>query len=424
MAGLRVFVSSTCVDLSAHRDQLRVMLNRMGYEPVMSDYSDVLYDPNLHTHTSCVKDMASADMVVLMIGARFGGTAVPDVLPYIDFDSVDRSVNNKTILTEREKLSITQLELLKAIELEIPVFAFVDRDVYADHHVYQANKASGVADKIKYPSVEKPEVAKYIFEFINLITHRINNNSIISFDSFYDIENHLLKQWSMLFQRILREQRENKSDQRRADFVVDQIEGLKAAVLQSISVPHARETAKAVIRFRRLVDFLVGLNKGPGKVDIAVYRNDFDEMLKQFGIAKIEAIDDSGNIRTALVKSDDRFYMARMPPGWIDRLSGDWEKFKELEIEVKKAVVDAVSEAEGPIPLIRYQTENFSDYKLAQSRERPLVLTVEHLKALDVIGTKFAEAARTAAAPKASTRLRHPLNRTKTPSAGSRKPKA
>lgn len=44
MAALRVFVSSTCVDLGAHREQIRTLLTNMGYEPIMSDFSDVLYD--------------------------------------------------------------------------------------------------------------------------------------------------------------------------------------------------------------------------------------------------------------------------------------------------------------------------------------------------------------------------------------------
>ncbi|HBE5548536.1 TPA: DUF4062 domain-containing protein, partial [Escherichia coli] len=36
MAGLRVFVSSTCYDLSLLRSQLRIFIQNLGYEPMMS----------------------------------------------------------------------------------------------------------------------------------------------------------------------------------------------------------------------------------------------------------------------------------------------------------------------------------------------------------------------------------------------------
>jgi hypothetical protein len=50
MAGPKIFVSSTCYDLSMARDQLRNFLIGLGYEPVLSEYSDVLFDPRVHTH--------------------------------------------------------------------------------------------------------------------------------------------------------------------------------------------------------------------------------------------------------------------------------------------------------------------------------------------------------------------------------------
>lgn len=73
MANLKIFVSSTCYDLNIVRGQLRSFINTIGYEPVMSDYNDVLYDPRDHTHESCVKEIQSSDMVILIIGSRFGG---------------------------------------------------------------------------------------------------------------------------------------------------------------------------------------------------------------------------------------------------------------------------------------------------------------------------------------------------------------
>ena len=52
MAEVKVFISSTCYDLSIIRSELRNFIKSMGHIPVMSDYADVLYDPRTHTHTS------------------------------------------------------------------------------------------------------------------------------------------------------------------------------------------------------------------------------------------------------------------------------------------------------------------------------------------------------------------------------------
>ena len=46
--------------------------------------NDVLYDPRNHTHESCIKEIQSCDMIIFIIGSRFGGTAVSDALSKID----------------------------------------------------------------------------------------------------------------------------------------------------------------------------------------------------------------------------------------------------------------------------------------------------------------------------------------------------
>jgi hypothetical protein len=363
MAGLRVFVSSTCFDLGQSRDQLRSLLSRMGYEPVMSEYSDILYDPKDHTHVSCIRDIVNADMLVLMIGSRFGGTASTSALPLLDFTSLSDMSSSVEVLAEKEKLSITQLEVLRAIELDIPLFAFVDEKVYADHHVYQNNKNNPILDKIKFPSIDKPETARYIFEFINLITHRVSNNAIVSYKNFARIEDHLVKQWSLLFQRLLRDRRDKAVDQRRADIVIEQIEGLKAAVLQSISAGAAREIAKSVLRFRRLADVLIGLRTGPINVDIDQFNGTFDQLIERFGVVRVVDGDHSPIARTYLVLGDDTFYYVRMPLRVLLNLNSDWESFKNLELGTRHAVLEAIESTSSPLPLMRYRAESFSAYQ-------------------------------------------------------------
>lgn len=102
--------------------------------------------------------------------------------------------------------SITQLEVLKAIEIDIPVWTFIARDVYSEHKVYQKNK-----DKdINYPSIDKKETAEFIFEFINLICKRCRGNNIFTFEYESEIENTLTKQFLGLIEKGIKNSK-NKS---------------------------------------------------------------------------------------------------------------------------------------------------------------------------------------------------------------------
>ena len=166
MASLKVFVSSTCYDLGVIRSNLRNFISGLGYTPIMSDYSDVLYDPRHHTHSNCIQEVNNCDILILIIGKRFGGTAIPKALDQISIETVKSLSTRNEIFKENAKLSITQLEVIKAIELGIPIFTFVDSRVYSDHLVYESNK--DIHSTIKFPSIEKEGTALYIFEFINI----------------------------------------------------------------------------------------------------------------------------------------------------------------------------------------------------------------------------------------------------------------
>lgn len=195
MANLKIFVSSTCYDLGILRSNLRNFCTGLGYEPVMSDYSDVLYDPRAHTHSSCIQEVNNVDVLILVVGSRFGGTVIPKALGLVDIENARQLSKSNQIFEKPDNLSITQLEVIKAIQLKTPIFAFVDNRVLHDHAVYERNKGNkAVIDAITFPSIEKPETAKYIFEFINFLRHLTDNNSIQGFSKSEDIELHLRKQ--------------------------------------------------------------------------------------------------------------------------------------------------------------------------------------------------------------------------------------
>lgn len=316
MAEMRVFISSTCYDLSLLRSQLRLFVKGLGYEPIMSDYEDVLYDPRIHTHTSCVDEVQNCDMLILIIGSRFGGKATAEALNEIDFDALKNESANVDTLKEKEKISVTQLEVLKAIENSMPVYTFIDKRVWHDHALYEKNKETDIIDKIVFPSIEKQETAKYIFNFINFVRLRTKGNNIFTFEKWQDIEETLKKQWSGYFQRLLQEQRFTNNEHKKIDALSEQFEDLKTAILSSIANGDQRKIARGIVQYRRLTDFLFGLKFLPR--ELCVMNGTFDELLRRKAIIDVIDAREFGRFqnrpippRAFLLKQDGTFYEVR-----------------------------------------------------------------------------------------------------------------
>lgn len=367
MARLRVFVSSTCYDLDMLRSELRPFISGMGYEPVMSDYSDVLFDPRSHTHDSCLKEVPGCDVVVLIIGARFGGIAVPSALANLDFSQLEQLSTKVGILDTKEKLSITQLEVLKAVEQQIPVYTFVDEKVLHDHHVYEKNKdKKDIIDNIDFPSIQKRETAKYIFEFINFLSHRVTNNSISGFSRLDEIRTHLASQWSQLFQRLLLETRTKTQEARRYRDFSERIEDLKAVVLASLATPDLRETAKGAVQFRHLIGFVSALRFVDHR-QLLLSDLAWNDVLKAARIQTIRSSSDDERVFRSdiyLVLDDGTFYRARYALRALEEFRIDWANFVKLETQVREAIVAVLLEDREArrFMMLRYVDRNIDQY--------------------------------------------------------------
>lgn len=373
MAGLRVFVSSTCYDLSVIRSQLRIFIQNLGHEPLMSDYSDLLYDPRLHTHTSCVDEVATADIVLLIVGARFGGKTVPEALSKLDFDLLKTESKSTESLHKRENLSVTQLEILKAVESGIPVFTFVDSAVWHDHALYEKNKDKSIINEISFPSIEKAETASFIFEFINFLRHRARGNSVFTFSKLQDIEDILRRQWSSLFQKLIQEQRNRAFEAKRLDNLTEQFEDLKTAILTSIGTTNEKDVARGVVRFRRLIDFVRSL----GIKDISFLTQgcpSWDDLLNYAEINKVldtaELPEDfvyyrkniGHRAKMFLIKNDGTFFELRTSSDFFHSLSLEWEAFVELSEDTREIIVDALNDMRPGMGALRYIREPFDNY--------------------------------------------------------------
>lgn len=171
----RVFISSTCYDLADERDNLSSFCSGFGFDVALSERGDVFYHPDLHTHTSCVREIETCQLFVLIMGGRFGGKYISD-----------------------KTQSITNAEYSAARELGVPIFAFVKQDVLNDHNIWQRNMDKSFANQIHYPSIDKQEHALDIFTFIDQVRLAPTNNGFFGFKVTRDICEFLRKQWAGL----------------------------------------------------------------------------------------------------------------------------------------------------------------------------------------------------------------------------------
>ena len=123
----RIFVSSTYYDLKHVREIIREFIKDLGYEPVLSEFSDIFYQPGDTVQNSCLREISSCDIFVLIVGKRYGSFFPGDTL------------------------SITHREYIEAQHQSIPIYSFIDLDVLHDYEFYKKNPNS---DKCNYRIVK------------------------------------------------------------------------------------------------------------------------------------------------------------------------------------------------------------------------------------------------------------------------------
>jgi Domain of unknown function (DUF4062) len=72
MAVPRVFISSTFYDLRQVREDLERMIRDLGYEPVRNETGSIPYSKDERLEVSAYREVELCDIVVSVIGGRFG----------------------------------------------------------------------------------------------------------------------------------------------------------------------------------------------------------------------------------------------------------------------------------------------------------------------------------------------------------------
>ena len=130
MSKCRIFVSSTCFDLAAVREDLRSHILALGHEPLLSEYPSFPVNPDADCVANCQRNVREhTDLLVLIIGGRRG---------YLD---------------ENSRKTVTNLEYETARAGGLPVFVFVRRSVQQLLSVWRKNPTADLTPAVDHPDV-------------------------------------------------------------------------------------------------------------------------------------------------------------------------------------------------------------------------------------------------------------------------------
>lgn len=161
-----VFVSSTCYDLKQVRSDIKDFFeDTYGFNAILSEFDSFPIDPCKGTIENCLNNVDNyADFFILIIGTRYG------------------------YITDKGK-SITNLEYLHAKAKGIPLFVFVDKQLYTTWTLWKDNKDGDFSSFVDTPK---------IFDFISEI-YDSAHQWVYTYDNVKDITTTMKNQLSLIF---------------------------------------------------------------------------------------------------------------------------------------------------------------------------------------------------------------------------------
>ena len=180
---VRIFISSTTYDFGPIRKDLEEFISAMGYEPVLNDSPKIALPEKLDKIEGCRWLVRTSDVFVLIIGGRYG--------------SVDKDTGK----------SITWIEFDTAISAKIPVYIFVDKEIFSKTGTFdklQDMVDSGDLEEKKVKEILGGKVEDLeVFKFIKHIDTEKKGRWIHSFQNVSEIMDCLKENWSQDFKNLL-----------------------------------------------------------------------------------------------------------------------------------------------------------------------------------------------------------------------------
>jgi hypothetical protein len=200
----RVFISSTYYDFKYARERIERFIKGYNFEPVLSERGNVTFEHGKVLDESCYKEVDLCHIMILLIGGRYGHAI-----------SKDNITENNEDTSEKEYTSTTKKEFETALKKEIPVFIFIDKNVYAEYKTYKKNQERiEKGNEIDFAHVDSIDV----FKFINYID--VNKKKAIkTFDEIEEMENYLSEQIAGWLYLYLEQLQKNQKEEKLLDMV-------------------------------------------------------------------------------------------------------------------------------------------------------------------------------------------------------------
>ena len=184
MAKPRIFISSTYCDLRNIRSDLERYIKERNYDPILNEKGHIAYSSVKRLEEYCYKEIENCDIVISIIGGRFGSTA-----------------------HETDGYSISQKELKTAFDKGKQVYIFIEKAVLHEYRTYEKNKEDKeLLKRIKFSAVDNIKIYEFLDEVFNLPV----NNQYTGFETSNEIIQYLQEQWSSLFQSLLQDASKQK----------------------------------------------------------------------------------------------------------------------------------------------------------------------------------------------------------------------
>ena len=225
----RIFISSTYYDLKHVRERLEKFLKTYKFIPVLFESDNVVFEHNKKMDTSCYNEVRNCQMMILIIGGRYGS-----------------EISGKDIIEKKkqyidEYISITKKEYETAVEMNIPIYIFIDKYAYTEYKNYRNNfsffeKKNEKLLRKDFIFVHTDDIN--VFRFI----HILNEKAIKTFENVAEIENYLSYQFAGIFNSYIK----MYQDQKRNEKVLDTVNELNNVIQRMNEM--VQEVGKNVIQ--------------------------------------------------------------------------------------------------------------------------------------------------------------------------------
>ncbi|MBU7315380.1 DUF4062 domain-containing protein [Paenibacillus oleatilyticus] len=182
---IKIFISSTSYDLIDLRALVVDRLQKRGHEVLYHESPTFPANLGLHSHDQCIKAIKHCDIVVCLIDRRYGGLYQGKFNFSIEPFKIKSDKVELEITIPAEKLSITWCELIEAYNLKKHVITFARQKTLDEKQTRRKNQEL-VSFRPAYAQGNE------VFDFIDWITKKQENNWIVPFENIVDFEQKLI----------------------------------------------------------------------------------------------------------------------------------------------------------------------------------------------------------------------------------------